>query len=83
MPIKEWNSVQEAEDELNKRYRGKLLQLEYYHPRKGFQTKAAIVDRLAIDTATRQTTQIILIFNDGTRNEVDKDEFSTVTKLLR
>lgn len=78
----EWNSIEEAEDALNKRYRGKLLQLEYIHPRKGLQTKAAIVDRLAIDTATKQTPHIIIFFNDGTRNEVDKDEFSTTTKLL-
>lgn len=78
----DWSNIEQAEEILNTEYRGKVGELTYYVHEKGFQTKVAIVDRLAIDNATKRTPQVIIFFNDGKKFEVDKDDFLTDFKVL-
>ncbi len=75
-------SIGEEEDELNRVYAGKVVELTHYVHEKGFQKKIAIVDRLAIDSSTKGTPQVIIFFNDGKKFEVDKDDFLTDFKTL-
>lgn len=81
----QFKNVAEAEEYLEQEYVNKILQVKYYVKYKenpGERIYTGKLDRLAIDSATKNPPVIILIFNDGKRFEVDKDEFfDLVTKL--
>jgi hypothetical protein len=75
-------SIEEQEERLNQEHAGKVGELTYYVHEKGFQTKVAIVDRLAIDSSTKNIPQVIIFFNDGKKFEVDQDDFLTDFRTL-
>lgn len=81
----QFKNVTEAEEYLEQKYVNKILQVRYYVKYKenpGKRIYTGKLDRLAIDAATKNPPVVILIFNDGKRFEIDKDEFfDLVTKL--
>lgn len=71
----------EAEKHLEKLYVGKLLQVTQYNS-TSVGTFYGVVKRLAIDAATKNPPIIILIFIDGTRIEIEKDDFHELVKIM-
>ncbi len=81
----QFKTITEAEQYLEQEYVNKILQVKYYTQQGQFpgeKTYVGKLDRLAIDAATKNTPIIILIFNDGNRFEIEKDEFfDLITRL--
>lgn len=77
----EFTNYREAEDYLNKEYAGKVVKLEYLTAmeKKFFIGK---INRLAIDVALHDPARVIVIFSNGRRFEVDKDNFFERIKKL-
>jgi hypothetical protein len=71
----------EAEQHLEKLHVGKLLEVTQYNP-LAIGTYYGICSSLAVDIATRKPPIIILIFNDGNRIEIEKDDFYDLVKIL-
>ncbi len=77
----DWENVSETEQTLEKLYNGKVISLSFSTPKQENQEKIGILDRLALDTS-KAAVQVVLIFNDGKRHTVSKDDFFIKTKLL-
>ena len=77
----DWEKVSETEQILEKLYNNKVISLSFSTPKYGEQEKVGKLDRLALDTS-KATIQVVLIFNDGKRHTVSKNDFFIKTKLL-
>jgi hypothetical protein len=77
----DWEKVSETEQILEKLYNGKVISLSFSTPKYGDQEKTGILDRLALDTS-KAIPQVVLIFRDGKRHAVTRDDFFIKTKLL-
>lgn len=79
MGMHTFKNVQEAEDYLTDKYKGKYVTFSYFHPYKQkFISKTEKVDRVVIDDVK---DLVILFFIDGTKNEFHKNELVHEVKL--
>ena len=72
-----FKSVKEAEEYLEKIYLNKTVKLEL--PSRTVYGK---IDSIAIDNILHNPAIIIIKFNDGSKEEVDKNEFYNSITLL-